>query len=529
MSPLPSCHDNKKKDQKMNTPRLTSSYSRRAFLKNTAIGTTATMAALMLPMGAVAALGTGNHINALKIPPLDAGRIENGVTVYDLGIQRGITRFFDGIDTPTLGINGSYLGTTIKMQAGHKVRINVKNGMGATTTLHWHGMHLPAKADGGPHQPINQGATWSPEFEVKQKAASFWYHAHQFHQTADHVWQGLAGMIIVGDEESDALGLPATYGLDDVPIVLQDRRFSQDGRMDYEPSRHDTMMGMIGGIPMVNGTIAPYLEAKSKLLRLRILNGSNASIYNLAFDDNRPFKQIATDGGLLETPYETRILTLAPGERAEIIVDCSGGRNFMLTNLAGGGGMMGRGMGRGMMGRGRGMMMGGGAGQLDFLEIRPTANLADAKGIPDKLAKIDWINPATATKTRRFVMEMQMGPMMMLGLGNSHTINGKAMKMNRIDETVKMGTTEIWEIGNTSPLPHPFHVHDVQFQIIDRNGQRPHPGEQGLKDTVLVNPGEMVRVVAEFKDYADPDRPYMYHCHILEHEDAGMMGQFVVV
>ncbi len=126
-------------------------------------------------------------------------------------------------------------------------------------------------------------------------------------------------------------------------------------------------------------------------------------------------------------------------------------------------------------------------------------------------------------------MEMQMGPMMMLGLGNSHTINGKAMKMNRIDETVKMGTTEIWEIGNTSPLPHPFHVHDVQFQIIDRNGQRPHPGEQGLKDTVLVNPGEMVRVVAEFKDYADPDRPYMYHCHILEHEDAGMMGQFVVV
>lgn len=497
----------------MNNPKNHSTYSRRDFLVKAALGTSAAWASFMLPTMA-AALSTGNHINPLKIPPLDAGRMENGVTVYDLNIQKGISEFFDQIKTPTLGINGSYLGPTMKMQAGQKVRINVTNAINETTTLHWHGLHLPASQDGGPHQPIYRGKTWSPEFEIKQKAASFWYHSHQIHQTADHVWQGLAGMIIVGDEESDTLGLPSQYGVDDIPVVLQDRRFSQDGRMDYTPSRHDTMMGMIGDIPMVNGTVAPYFEAKSKLLRLRILNGSNASIYNLAFDDNRSFMQIGTDGGLLEAPYKTNQIVLAPGERAEIIVDVSGGRNFTLMNMASAGGMM---------------MGGGGSSQFPFLEIRPGANLDDSAEIPAKLAKIDWLKPANAVKTRQFLMDMQMGPMMMLGLGNSHTINEKAMKMNRIDEVVKMGDTEIWQIGNRSPLPHPFHIHDVQFQIIDRNDQRPHPGEQGLKDTVLVNPGEIVNVIAKFEDYADPDHPYMYHCHILEHEDAGMMGQFTVV
>ena len=191
---------------------------------------------------------------------------------------------------------------------------------------------------------------------------------------------------------------------------------------------------------------------------------------------------------------------------------------------------MGQGTGMGMMRQGMGgMMNGGNSGPMNFLEVRPSESLKSSSIVPAKLTEIDWLNPTNAVKTRRFVLEMTMGPMMMLGIGNSHTINDKAMEINRIDEVVKRGDTEIWEIGNTSPLPHPFHIHDVQFQILDRNGKQPHAGERGLKDTVLVYPGEMVRVIAKFTDYADPNHPYMYHCHILEHEDAGMMGQFTVV
>ncbi len=496
--------------------------TRRTFLKNSAAGGIAAVSGLLLPSLSSFAQSANAHINPLKIPPVDEGRRVGNKTVYDLNIQNGVTEFFKGLKTPTRGINGTYLGTTMRMRNGENVQINVKNTIGETTTLHWHGLHLPASQDGGPHQPIDNGATWSPSFEVKQKAATFWYHSHQFHKTSEHVWQGLAGMIIVDDEESGALDLPREYGVDDIPVVLQDRRFNRDGRMDYSPSRPDIMMGLVGNVPMVNGTLSPFVEAKSKIIRLRILNGSNASTYNLGFNDGRSFAQIGTDGGLLEAPYNTNNITLSPGERAEILVDVSGGNNFILQSRAA---ASSGGMGMGMMGG----MMGGGSQSFNFLEIRPSQSLKNSAIIPAKLAKIDWLNQADAVKTRPFVLEMAMGPMVMLGLTNSHTINGSAMKMNRIDETVKMGDTEIWELGNTSPIPHPFHVHDVQFQILTRNGSRPHPGERGLKDTVLINPGDRVRVIAKFQDYADPDTPYMYHCHILEHEDAGMMGQFVVV
>ena len=465
------------------------------------------------------------HINPLKIPAQEHGKREGNATVYDLTVQNGTSEFIDQIRTATRGINGSYLGPTLRFKDGDNVKINVKNTIGETTTLHWHGLHLPANQDGGPHQPIKDGETWSPEFQIKQRAASFWYHSHLMHKTAEQVWQGLAGMIIVEDAESEVLDLPRDYGVDDFPVVLQDRRFSNDGEMYYDPSRHDVMSGLVGNIPFANGTVSAFVEAKSALLRLRILNGSNASTYNLGFSDNRPFQQIGTDGGLLEAPAKTDNIILSPGERAEIVVDVSGGKNFILQSRSNGSNQ-----GMGMMRQGIGRMMNGGNSEtFNFLEIRPSETLKFSSTVPAKLTEIDWLNPTDAVKIRKFVLEMSMGPMMMLGFGNSHTINDKAMQINRIDEVVKRGDTEIWEIGNTSPLPHPFHIHDVQFQILDRNGKKPHAGERGLKDTVLVYPGEIVRVIAKFTDYADPDLPYMYHCHILEHEDAGMMGQFTVV
>ncbi|MGR3662681.1 MAG: multicopper oxidase family protein [Paracoccaceae bacterium] len=451
---------------------------------------------------------------ALRIPALDAGQMVDGVRVFDLTVQNGKTEFFEGFDTDTLGINGSYLGPVLRMTAGDTVRMNVNNTLREKTTLHWHGLNIPAVADGGPHQEIEPGAAWSPEFKIVNKASTMWYHSHQLSRTADQVWAGLAGMIFIDDAEADALDLPSDYGVDDIPVVLQDRSFRRNGQMPYEPSMHSLMMGMTGDIAMVNGTIAPFFEVTTSLVRLRLLNGSNGSIYTLAFDDNREFDQIASDGGLLAAPARVGSVRLGPGERAEIVVDMSSGRNVMLVSVP-----SSDGNGRGMMAR----MMDSDP-VFDFLELRPAATLAKSPALPQQLADLPAVSDGTAVKTRSF--ELQMSGM---GMFSNFSINGKSMKMNRVDEVINMGEDEVWEITNLSPMAHPFHVHNTQFRILDRNGEAPVGGEVGLKDTVVVNPEERVRILIRFDHYSDPKHPYMYHCHILEHEDAGMMGQFTVV
>lgn len=492
-------------------------FTRRNFLKSTA--------ASAVVLGGVAvywprssfAQPTGGMTNVLKIPALETGRDEGGVQVYDLTLQNGITEFFEGYQTPTSGINGSYLGPTLKVRNGSAIRFNVTNDLGEPSSLHWHGMHLPARMDGGPHQIVRPGKTWASEFTVKQKAASLWYHPHLMGKTAEHVWRGMAGMVIVEDAETDALPLPNSYGIDDVPLVLQDRALTRDGRMDYNLSMHSRMMGMVGNIPFTNGTYAPHFEATTTKLRLRILNGSNASTYNLALSGGQSFTQIATDGGFLEAPVVLSLLQMAPAERAEIIVDLVAGENIMLNYVT-----VGSSSG-GMMNENDNVPV------FPFLEIRPAANLTQSADLPSRLTTMEWLNEADAVKTRIFNLEMQMGMGRMSDGGNSHSINGKVMDMAHIDEVVNLGDTEIWELRNVSMMPHPFHMHDVQFQILDRNGRPPAANEHGRKDVVMVNPGETVRIIMRFEDYADADAPFMYHCHILEHEDAGMMGQFVVV
>ncbi len=505
------------------------SISRRKFLQSTAIASLAVSGMTIFPASVFA---QNANATPLKIPPLDTGRSEAGVKIFDLEMQNANTRFVPAIATKTSGINGSYLGPTLKVRNGDKIRINVKNALEESSTLHWHGMHLPAAQDGGPHQIIKSGKSWSPQFTIKQKAASLWYHPHLMEKTAEHVWRGLAGMLIIEDEETDNLNLPSQYGIDDIPLVLQDRNFSPDGDMSYNVNMHSIMMGLSGSTPLANGTIAPYFDASTRLLRLRILNGSNASMYNLGFDNDKPFKQIASDGGLLEEPVELTRLFLTPAERAEIIIELEPGEKLILRNFTArnssregmGGGMMG---GRGMMG---GMMGNNGiVPNFRFLEIRAADKLSDSPPLPKKLTTITPLQEEDATQARQFDLQMNMGPMVMMGLKNSHLINNKVMKMSRIDERIKLGATEIWEIRNTASMLHPIHIHDVQFQILDRNGQKPPLNERGRKDTVAVNPGEIVRLIMKFEDYADPDSPFMYHCHILEHEDAGMMGQFVVV
>ena len=484
---------------------------------------------LLAAGGAVVAYGSyswsraGLAVSArpLRLPALDTGAIKDGVRTFDLRLERRTSQFFDNVPTPTFGINADYLGPTLKFRAGETVQLNVHNNMGEASTLHWHGMHLPASADGGPHQIIENGASWHPSFEVKQQAATFWYHSHMVPETGFQVYHGLAGLILVEDDRTGNFGLPQDHGVDDVPLILQDRRFGDDGSFEYLTSMHDRMMGMQGDILLVNGTVSPYFVAQTDTLRLRLLNGSNARVYTLGFSDNRRFHLIASDGGLLERPIETDVVVLAPAERAEIIVNVSDGKPVVLQSLTPAQGGM---MGRGMMAR----MMGDQTG-FDVLEIRPDEGRRPAVVLPERLAALATPDPTQAIRSRTFTLDMGMGMgMMMRRRGASMTINGRSMDMNRIDETVRLGTQELWVIDNPTMLAHPFHIHDVQFRIVDRNGVPPRPAEAGLKDTTLVPSGEQVRLLLQFADYADPDAPYMYHCHILEHEDAGMMGQFTV-
>ncbi len=517
--------------------------TRRQFLKHTSSAAIGIVGGSHLLSATSNARASGAGFHALHIPPLLDGKIEGGVKTFNLAVQSGRTKFFEEVSTPTIGVNGAFLGPTLKFRAGDHVRLDVTNKLRTDTTLHWHGLHVPAKADGGPHQIIRPGITWSPSFQVKQKAAMFWYHSHLLGKTGSQVNDGLAGLILVEDEEAKSLKLPSEYGVDDIPLVVQDRRFARDGSFSYLTSMHDEMMGFKGDVILVNGTVRPYLKVRRQRTRLRLLNGSNARIYNFGLSDRRSFIQIATDGSLLERPVRLSRLRLSPGERAEILVDVQPNSSVSLMSYPDRAGS--RGMMRGMM---RGMV--GNTETFEILELRSQSLETSDKELPDRLAEVPRWKRAKAQRERHFSLDMPMMGMMrgrggmmrgrggmmggrgMMGhhgmMGGLMGINGRSMDKNRIDVRVPLGAIEIWTIRNDTPLAHPFHIHDIQFRILDRNGRTPSPGEQGLKDTVLVDPGETVRVITEFVDYADANTPYMYHCHILEHEDAGMMGQFVV-
>ncbi|MEQ8954266.1 MAG: multicopper oxidase domain-containing protein, partial [Gammaproteobacteria bacterium] len=299
---------------------------RRQFLHNSAV----TASSLLLPS---AVLGQTRAGNELKIPPQLTGETANNRALYRLTVGRGSSQFLPGVTTPTLGINGDYLGPTIRLRRGDDVSMAVLNEIGEDTTLHWHGLHVPASADGGPHQVITPGNTWHANFTVDQDAGTFWYHSHLAGETGRQVYLGLSGMLIIDDEPSTALELPTEYGVDDIPLVVQDRAFNADGSFAYGGAMMDTMLGAFGDTVLVNGTVNPYFAPATRKVRFRLLNASNARTYNFAFSDNRVMQQIACDGGLLSNPLEMRRLELAPGERCEVIADFSDGQPVDLVSL----------------------------------------------------------------------------------------------------------------------------------------------------------------------------------------------------
>jgi FtsP/CotA-like multicopper oxidase with cupredoxin domain len=275
------------------------------------------------------------------------------------------------------------------------------------------------------------------------------------------------------------------------------------------------MQGARGDVVLVNGTPDARVRVPAGLVRLRLLNASNAREYHLAFTDARAFQWIATDGGLLEAPVERRSLSLMPGERAEVVVDFSdGGEALLFTRPDGNLPMMG--------------MMGGRPGApLPVLAFEASAGTGAHRTLPRRLASHERPDPGRVERVRRFSLDMGM---MGMGMGRGgrggdmFSINGRSFDMGRIDERVRLGDTEIWEVA-ADMMAHPFHVHGVHFHVIGRGGGAAGPADAGLKDTVRVR--EPVRLLVRFTQ-PTRGRPYMYHCHILEHEDMGMMGQFTV-
>ncbi|MEX2332878.1 MAG: multicopper oxidase domain-containing protein, partial [Pseudohongiella sp.] len=475
----------------------------------------------------------------LRIPPVLTGDWHNGVREFFLTLQAGTTRFYRDVDTPTWGINGSYLGPTLRMRDGDPVRLHVHYQLDEQSVLHWHGMDVPARADGGPNQQVLPGDTWSPAFQVRQPAASCWYHSHTMHLSGPQVYKGLAGMLIIDDDSSDQLDLPSDYGVDDIPVIIQDRIFDADGNMVYPERMEDHMVGVRGDTIVVNGTLNPIFRASTGRIRLRLLNAANARNFTLALSNGQRFWQIATDNGLMEAPVELTQLVLTPGERAEIIVDTRGTEAFKLINVPVPPSNVPH------YGLFTELLMQMDRQAFDILTLQPSgeSTTGSPPTLPQQLAHIDWIPREAATRTRRMLLQMGEGQGNGGGLGGGprsrkefggwgggvHKINGRKMDMNYIEATIIAGTTEIWEIANETPMIHPFHIHKVHFQILERNGEPPLPSERGLKDTVNVPAQGSVKVIAKFTGPGDPITTYMFHCHILEHEDHGMMGQFIIV
>lgn len=262
----------------------------------------------------------GRFANALKIPTILEGSDSRDGRMFNLAIASGRSEFLPGVSTPTIGINGSYLGPTIRCRLGDRVTLRVKNDLAEETALHWHGLHIPARHDGGPRQVVAPGSTWAPSFEIKQKASLCWYHAHLMGRTGEQVLRGLAGLFLIEDDESRSLGLPSEYGVDDIPLIIQDRRFNRDGSFSYPSAMSDMMMGYQGDVILVNGTADPHFVLRRQRTRLRILNASNSRIYTLSRDDGMELVIIGSDGSLLERPIQQRRVRVGPGERIELLV-----------------------------------------------------------------------------------------------------------------------------------------------------------------------------------------------------------------
>lgn len=430
--------------------------------------------------------------NELRIPTILEQDDEEGI-VYTVRAQKGKTEIFDGTETETYGYNGSFLGPMLRFEKGDNVKIRTINELDEETTFHWHGLEVAADVDGGPHDALEPGEEKVIEFEVTQEASTLWLHPHPEGKTAEQVYNGLAGLIYIEDENSKSLGLPTDYGKNDIPLIFQDKKFDDKKQLNFSAAKNDD--GTIGDTLLINGTHNPKLTVNKEKVRLRLLNGSNARNFTFKLNTGDSFVQIATDGGFLNEPVILKEVTLTPSERAEIVIDFS--QLDTEIDLA--------------------LINEDGSILLPFELSNQSGTVSRIPGLMNDFSVTEEEMDLPVTKKVE-----------LFGMMDMVTINGKKFDPERIDFTQQQGVTEVWEIYNKPDMMggmiHPFHIHGAQYKVISRNGEEPPENERGWKDSISISPDETVKVAIQFKYKG----VYMFHCHILEHEDNGMMGQILI-
>ncbi|EXU75565.1 cell division protein FtsP [Erwinia papayae] len=466
------------------------SLSRRQFIKTSGVA----LCASALPVQ-VRAAGPGT---ALPVPPLVESR--RGQPVF-LTLQRSHWSFTGGSKAQVWGINGLYLGPTVRVWKGDDVKLIYSNRLNEPVAMTISGLQVPGALAGGAPRLMSPGVDWAPVMPVRQPAATCWYHAMTPNHMAEHIYNGLAGMWLVEDEVSKALPLPAHYGVDDFPLIIQDKRIDNFGSPEYDPPSSG---GFVGDTLLVNGVQNPYVDVSRGWVRLRLLNASNSRRYLLQMSDSRAFNVIASDQGFLPAPVSVQQLSLAPGERREILVDMSQGNEVSIT----------AGRAAGVVERLRGLFQPSSILTSTLvLTLRPTGLLPlVTDNLPMRLLP-DQLIEGGSGRTREF------------RLGDSTPgINGALWDMARIDTQAQQGTFERWIIY--ADLPQSFHVQGVMFLIKNVNGAQPMLEDRGWKDTVWVDGS--VELLVSFTQPSSDHFPFVYYSQTLEMADRGSAGQLQV-
>lgn len=446
----------------------------------------------------------GAQTGTLPVPPLLTPAVQGDTKVFTLNMQKSQSQLVPGLTSDTMGFNGAFLGPTIRVSEGDVVHMSVTNNLGEDTTVHWHGMHVPAIFDGGIEQVIHPGQTWNPQFTIRQPASTNWYHPHIMGVTAKQLAYGLAGMLIVDDNSAASAALPHQYGVDDIPLILQSQILGSNGAIKYDETTmgapDETFPLLVNG---VNTDTLHTFNTTQNRVRLRLLNASIGDILTVSFADGQPFAEVATDGGYLPGPLQVTSVRICPGERAEIVVDLPQSRTLLADVES--------------------TLISGGSGRHTIVQLNPlNALTAPLPALPPVLNTIVPLN--TAGSTSRTFLFTQDGA----GFG-INGIDGRSMDdLMRSETHVKVGTTEVWTVVNQTEQNHDFHMHETPFQILSVNGALPSGDKIGWKDTVEVPPGTSVQLAMHFSDYTDSQNPYMLHCHLAPHEDQGMMALFYV-
>ena len=445
-------------------------------------------------------------------------------TTFNLNIHESTKQLVTGNQTITGAINNeTFWGPTLFVNKGDLVHMNVTNYLNESTTLHWHGMHLPSVMDGGPHQVIPAGTLWQPYWTVMNQATTLWYHPHLHETTQAQMTKGIGGFIIVKDPQESALALPRTYGVDDIVLALTSRSYTATTNTFVSSTR------VYGDYMLTNGTPSAQYTLPKQYVRMRILNAEIERGYNLGFSDNRTFYIIGNDGGLLNAPVAVTRVKLMVGERVEIMVNLGGDTVGSSLDLK----AYNSGQAFGFPGGEPNTS--GDFGSLlnnaDFNILHINVGAATSTpiiAVPTTLASNTYWSAADATVTRAVaVTNGNPGPASV-----PFNFDNVSYSLTMTPKVVNLNDVEKWTVTNSNVFGHSFHLHDVEFKIVARNGSATAVGthESGWKDTFYLPKNESVTFVAKFDDFADSDvnHPYMYHCHFGGHEDGGMMGQFIV-